>query len=138
MPEACEFYLVWKKGSLQMYLSIWRWGDNPGLSWWGLNTTSCIFLRSSKGRSDTQRRRRGEDRSGGWMTGATSQGLLAASGAERAKEHVFPKDLWQEAWHAHTSTLDFWLPEPWENKHTFVLSHTVCGNLLWQLQAIAL
>jgi len=47
---------------------------------------------------------------------------------------VLPWNLWRNYGSAHTLISNFWPPELWEKKKSVVLSHQVCGNLLWQSQ----
>ena len=76
----------------------------------------CPYKRHTEANHREQRTRPREDRDRDWSDVATSQGMPAAPEDGRGKERILPYSLRREPSPAHVLILDFWSPEPPENK----------------------
>ena len=90
----------------------------------------CSYKRKTKGDLRKKRRRPCEDGGRNWRDAATSHEMPETTRNEKRQGRILPWKLWRECGPVDTLISDFWPPELREDKFV-VLSHPLCGNLLW-------
>lgn len=61
-PQTCDYYLIWEKGSLQLWLNegSLRWSDYSRLSKWDLNAIPNVIIRERQRKRQFLPRREGD------------------------------------------------------------------------------